>query len=249
MLNAMSSKSILTTPTEPINKMESTKLYFEAGASEFDDDIHFLAPHYKQMLDALVVGLPFAKSLPIRVVDIGCGTGNVAQRVKESYPDAVITCVDISESMLRTSRSKLSHYSDIDYQLADIQNYEFEATYDVVVSSLALHHLASDEDKVGFYEKVHNALDLGGFFYNADIVLGSSLCLQEKYIRKWREYMHQQGIDKETERRWLGQHYNDDFPSILLNQLSWLQRLSFTEVDVLWKYYNFAVYGGRRPFS
>jgi tRNA (cmo5U34)-methyltransferase len=32
-----------------------------------------------------------------------------------------------------------------------------------------------------------------------------------------------------------------------MNQLVWLQDMGFSEVDVIWKYYNFSVYGGRKP--
>ncbi len=32
-----------------------------------------------------------------------------------------------------------------------------------------------------------------------------------------------------------------------MDQLAWLAEIGFTDVDVVWKYYNFAVYGGRKP--
>jgi tRNA (cmo5U34)-methyltransferase len=31
-----------------------------------------------------------------------------------------------------------------------------------------------------------------------------------------------------------------------MEQLTWLAESGFTDIDVLWKYYNFAVYGGRK---
>jgi tRNA (cmo5U34)-methyltransferase len=31
-----------------------------------------------------------------------------------------------------------------------------------------------------------------------------------------------------------------------MNQITWLTNLGFLEVDIIWKYYNFAVYGGRK---
>jgi tRNA (cmo5U34)-methyltransferase len=32
-----------------------------------------------------------------------------------------------------------------------------------------------------------------------------------------------------------------------MDQLAWLKDLGFSEIDVIWKYYNFAVNGGRKP--
>jgi tRNA (cmo5U34)-methyltransferase len=31
-----------------------------------------------------------------------------------------------------------------------------------------------------------------------------------------------------------------------MDQLAWLAEIGFSEVDVVWKYFNFAVYGGRK---
>lgn len=36
----------------------------------------------------------------------------------------------------------------------------------------------------------------------------------------------------------------EDRPAKLIEQLNWLAEIGFTDVDVIWKYYNFAVYGG-----
>lgn len=59
--------------------MEEVKRHFEAEAQDFDGIILALILDYGQMLDALVAGLPFEKTKPIRAVDLGCGTGTVAR--------------------------------------------------------------------------------------------------------------------------------------------------------------------------
>jgi tRNA (cmo5U34)-methyltransferase len=53
--------------------------------------------------------------------------------------------------------------------------------YGVVVSSLALHHLVTDDDKQQCYSWIHGSLAPGGRFYNADVVLASSDDLHEVY--------------------------------------------------------------------
>ena len=132
------------------------------------------------------------------------------------------------------------------YQLENFEDYEFDSAYDIAVSSLALHHLVSEDDKIKFYKKIYSCLKSGGVFYNADVILGSSSHLQKRYMEKWREYMRLQVSEEEIEQKWIPLHYDEDHPSKLINQLDWLQDIGFTEVDVVWKYYNFAVYGGRK---
>lgn len=58
--------------------------------------------------------------------------------------------------------------------MGEFTDYKFDDTYDVVVSSLALHHLVTDEDKIDFYRKIHESLSPDGVFFNADVILGSS---------------------------------------------------------------------------
>lgn len=43
-------------------------------------------------------------------------------------------------------------------------------------------HLTTDEDKIVFYKKIYKVLNLGGVFYNADVVLGSSKYLQDIFM-------------------------------------------------------------------
>ena len=39
-------------------------------------------------------------------------------------------------------------------------------------------------------------------------------------------------------------YYEEDKPSKLVDQLTWLSEIGFVDVDVIWKYYKLAVYGG-----
>jgi tRNA (cmo5U34)-methyltransferase len=228
--------------------VENVKQHFEAEAQEFDVTIRHLIPYYEQMIDALVTALPFSQTQSFRVVDLGCGTGTIARRIQDMYPKAQITCVDIAQKMLKIAELKLGT-SNICYQLANFEDYEFNATFDVAISSLALHHLVNDEDKTKFYKKIYNCLNPSGVFYNADVVLGSSPHLQELYMSKWQEYMRLNVSVEEIEQKWMPQHYDEDHPAKLMSQLVWLQEMGFAEVDVIWKYYNFAVYGGCKPAS
>ena len=82
-------------------------------------------------------------------MDLGCGTGNVSLAVKERFPRSKLTCVDLAENMIEMARTKLFKYSDIEYQIGNFSTLNFSNNYDVIISSLALHHLKSDEEKKG----------------------------------------------------------------------------------------------------
>jgi tRNA (cmo5U34)-methyltransferase len=224
--------------------MDDVKQHFEQEAREYDGIILKLIPHYPQMLDALVSAIPFDASKPIRVIDLGCGTGTISQRMLAAYPNARVTCLDLAENMVAIARAKLGQR--VRCLVGDFNAFAFDAQYDAIVSSLALHHLATDADKLGFYRQIYDALAPGGVFFNADVVLGSSGALQATYMRKWRAFMQQNVSDEEIAHTWLPKYYAEDRPAKLTNHLAWLAEVGFADVDVVWKHYNYAVYGGTR---
>jgi tRNA (cmo5U34)-methyltransferase len=226
--------------------MDRVKKHFEEEAKEFDSIILKLIPYYQEMVDALVSAIPFGKSSVIKVVDLGCGTGTISKRVKSVFSKAEITCLDVAENMIEMARNKLSGQSNIKYQLGDFNHFHFGEQYDVAISSLSLHHLVRDEDKRTFYRKIYKALTPGGIFYNADNVIASNDYLQDIYMNKWKQFMRKKISEEEIENNWIPRYYVEDRPAKLVDQLIWLKEIGFTDVDVIWKYYNFAVYGGRK---
>ncbi|MDR2963752.1 MAG: class I SAM-dependent methyltransferase [Bacteroidales bacterium] len=225
-----------------MSRIESIKNHFEAEAREFDATILKLIPHYEEMIAALVAALPFGKNEAFSVIDLGCGTGTLAQKVKRAFPNARITCVDIAENMIAIAKLKIG--DDNRFIVSDFYNFDFPERYDAIISSLALHHLANDDDKQMFYRKIYNALAERGVFYNADVVLASTPYMQDLYMAKWREFMAKSVSPEEMERKWIASYHAEDRPASLENHLKCLREIGFANIDVVWKYYNFCVYGG-----
>lgn len=228
--------------------MENTgkiRAHFEEEAYEFDQIILKLIPHYENMIQALVNALPFDRELNVSVIDLGCGTGTVSLSIKKAFPNARITCLDIASNMIEMAKIKLKDDTNCSFIVGDFASYVFDKKYDVIVSSLALHHLETD-GKRSFYAKIYEALEPKGVFCNADVVLGSNDDLQQRYMEQWKEFMSRNVSLEEINNKWIPKYYEEDRPSKLMNQLVWLREIGFSEVDVPWKYYNFAVYGGRK---
>ncbi len=225
-----------------MDRIEHIKNHFDEEAEGFDKTILKLIPYYTEMIDALVLSIPFNQNEPISVIDLGCGTGTVARKIKDAFPKSKISCLDIAENMINLAREKLGE--NVNCYISDFYKFEFDKKYDVIVSSLALHHLENDEDKKMFCRKIYNALSDNGVFYNADVVLGSNDRLQELYLAKWKAFMNKTVSLDEIESRWMVNYRTEDRPTCLMNHINWLKDIGFEDVDVVWKYYNFAVYGG-----
>ena len=224
--------------------MDIVKEHFESEAKEFDDIIIKLIPFYKQMIGALVDSIPFDSHSEIRIIDLGCGTGTIARKISDRFPNSKIVCLDIASNMIDIAKHKLSGHKNTEFIVGDFSQIDFKEKFDVVVSSLALHHLETDSDKKEFYTRIFETLNETGVFYNADVLLASSDYQQKVNLARWKEYMNKSVSMDEIENRWIPTYEKEDRPAKLVDQLKWLEIIGFTSVDVTWKYYNFGVYGG-----
>jgi tRNA (cmo5U34)-methyltransferase len=224
--------------------LKNVKEHFDEEAKEFDKTILKLIPHYKEMIDSMISAIPYDSSDSFSVLDLGCGTGNVSLAVKQKYTYASVSCIDIAENMIEMAKIKLENYDDIKYYTGDFSKFKFEGKYDVIVSSLALHHIITDEEKKNFYCKIYDLLNPGGFFINSDCVLGSNEKLTDLYTEKWVEFMLESVTEGEVEEKWLPQSKAEDFPAAMMDHISWLEETGFKRMDIIWKYYGWAVYCG-----
>ena len=96
---------------------------------------------------------------PINILDIGCGTGHLSDMLFKLYPDANITCLDISYNMLVESNRK---NSNLNYILSDAENMPFKNNkFDLIISSFTLHWCVEIE-KIFF--DIHRFLKDEGLF-------------------------------------------------------------------------------------
>ena len=222
------------------------KQRFDNDASHFDTLIVKVVPFYNEMIKALVGAIPHEENAAISVIDLGCGTGEVALRVKKRFPQAQIHCLDAAEKMLHIAKDRLEPYSPITFELGDFTHYQFRQHYDVILSSLALHHLQSDDEQLAFWQRAYDCLSPGGCIFNADVIWGASYYLQSLNIEMWKQFMRRTISDPEIENRWLPQYSTEDRPVQLIKQLKWLDEVGLSDIDVIWKYYGAAVYGGTK---
>ena len=108
------------------------------------------------------------------VLDVGCGTGEVALAIAARVPGAKVVGIDASPEMIARARAKAAKSaSRVEFQVAAIESLPFaDDSFDVVTSSLMLHHLPVDLKRAGLAE-VRRVLKPGGRFVAADFATDS----------------------------------------------------------------------------
>ncbi|WP_232726063.1 class I SAM-dependent methyltransferase [Bacillus sp. FJAT-42315] len=215
---------------------------FNEHAATYDEQRKKLIPCFDDFYSIPISLIESDKTQPT-VLDIGAGTGLISAYLKEKFPEAQLTLIDLSEKMLEVAKQRFQD-EEIDYVTADYTTYKFEQTFDIIISSLSIHHL-SDEEKRKLYQNVYTWLNPGGIFINADQVLGHTPSIDSMYKQDWWEKISASGLtpkqlDEARERTKL------DRMSTLQQQLDWLTESGFRDVDCVYKYFNFVVLVGKK---
>ena len=225
--------------------MDIVKHHFETEAMVFDTGVVKTVPRYGEMIQTVVNMIPFPKDSAISIMDVGTGTGNLAYLLKSAFSNSKLVCLDLAENMLDEARKKLKRFSGVEYVLADASAYKFDRKYDVIASSLTLHHLDNDRLKHDFHNKAFKALNGGGMFINADLVIAPEEKMQDVNMSVWQSFILKSSTPEYVEDRHR-RYLSEDRPAVLLSELNSLKKAGFKYVDIFWKYYNFAVYGGKK---
>jgi len=120
-----------------------------------------------RVYDTLVAQAEIAAGL--RVLEIGCGTGNVTTRVKRAEPGADVVGTDPDPLALARAQRKARGMTGIRFERAYAQELPFaDGEFDRVLSSMMLHHLDYDM-KAGAAAEIHRVLRPGGALHIVDI--------------------------------------------------------------------------------
>jgi SAM-dependent methyltransferase len=101
--------------------------------------------HNLLAVTASIAGKPLAVSLAgKRVLDAGCGTGELLRRLETAAPHAELRGIDISERAVAFARTKTR--AEIDTGSVDTLPYP-DASFDLVTSADVLYHRLVDQER------------------------------------------------------------------------------------------------------
>jgi tRNA (cmo5U34)-methyltransferase len=187
-----------------------------------------------------------------RILDLGCGSGDVTAGILRYRPHAYALLVDISEEMIRLSRDRFQKDPDIRILRHNLNEELLDATperqFDAVVSCLALHHTAF-EKRVGLYRSIWEVLKPGGLFINGDQFKSESPVIDQWEFDSWIEgtvsRMRDQGTPQtfdEVKNTQLGIcRTMEDKPGTVWEMQNDMREAGFSTVDCVWKLQNFAI--------
>ena len=148
---------------------------FDRAAACYDSAAAFQVEIAAQLVARALPSYP-----PRSILDIGCGTGLVAQAAQRRWPAARLTALDAAPAMLRQAQARLPGLQALTGDAAQI---ELGERFDLIVSSMMLHWLP---DPVAALRRWQGWLQPGGTLQVALLVAGS--------FAEWRQLCAEQAL-------------------------------------------------------
>lgn len=155
-----------------------------------------------------------------RILDLGCGTGETARRLLDVHRHAELHGIDGSDEMVEAANQSLAG-RPAHFRTGQLEHLLPAGGYDLIASALAVHHLTAADKRV-LFDRVAQALNLGGRFVLADVVVPD---------------------DPSDARIELSEY---DRPSPIPDQLDWLQATGL-QPHLCWNDADLAVIAADRP--
>jgi tRNA (cmo5U34)-methyltransferase len=210
---------------------------FNRTAAYYDEWIRRAVPAYDALFTVALELIPFSPDTAVEVLDLGAGTGLFSRQVLERCPNGRFVLWDVAERMLDTARERFRAYPEqFRYVADDYRNLPETGSFDLVISSLSIHHLADDE-KRALFRRVFQVLREPGMFLNIDLIKGPSPYLEEIYCADWYEKMRRAGAPEEEIRAGIERRNAYDRDALMEDQLRWLAEAGFGDVDCVYRNY------------
>jgi len=218
---------------------------FNQVAPDYDAWVRQALPAYDELFAVALELIQFPPHHRIQFADLGAGTGLFSARVLKAFPNSVATLYDAAPDMLAVARDRFKEerhrVSFVERRLESITELP---PYDIVISSLAIHHLEHPQ-KQALFACVYSALAPGGQFINVDQVRGHPP-FGDLYWSTWLSRVRQAGAPAARIQSSVQRRLEFDRDASLEEQLAWMQAAGFAS-DCIYKHYFVAVMLGLKP--
>lgn len=219
---------------------------FDQSVEYYDNWMKLALPSYDEIFSIALELIPFDETEAIQVLDLGAGTGLFSEHVFAKYPRAEFVLYDLAPKMLAMARERFRQYAkQFEYVEIDYRDFQSTKKYNLVISSLSIHHLTNGEKKK-LFGQVYRSLKDGGVFINVDQIKGPTQDMQNFYWTNWLKQVRAKGALENQIQASIDRRTKYDKDALLVDQLHWLSDAGFVNVDCIYKNYFIGVFFAKK---
>lgn len=172
----------------------SVRSHLQLEIEEYDATIRRWIPGYETMIRTAAEAV--ASIRPERVVDLGAGTGALAEAILEDERVGRVELLDIDPEMLDRAKGRVARFGPRAVPVLRSFDAPLEGC-DAFSASLSLHHIPTMEAKRHLYARLFEALPSGGLFANADATMPADGPERAALFDAWADHQVANGIERD----------------------------------------------------
>ena len=218
----------------------SVSSHLAVDPNDYDAHIRKLIPLYDELIPEVARALAHAARPVKRIVDLGVGTGALAEACLTAWPSSRLWGIDADAAMMLVARARLAkRMARVTLLEGNFLDAPIPAC-DAIVASYAFHHIRTFRLKQEFYARCFAALAPGGILVNGDCAPASTSQGFAQDLEVWFTHLERTFGDREGAKRVYESWGDEDVYVPLAIELALLERAGF-QTDVPWRKSPFAV--------
>lgn len=203
------------------------------SAESYDRNILNTIPYYDEVYDQIsdIVSVCFLDEA-VSWLDVGCGTGKMAETAFEQCSVKKMICIDNSSAMLEEARQKIN-FSNVEFLKLPVEEINYNLQFDVVTSILVNHYMIYEE-RVAAVRNCYNALKERGIFITFENFAPSDETMKKLYLKRWERYQSSRGKSIKECKRHLSRYNTEYFPIKIQEQIKILRECGFISIEIFW---------------
>ncbi len=243
-MSVHSSKSS-PSPASATRASDASVAFFNEVVSEYDSLIQRHVPRYAELFWSMFHYLP-KNWAPKHILELGCGTGNLTLLLRRHFPDTDITAVDMAPAMCEATVEKVGPHRLKTVESSFTQLKQPAGSADLIMSSLALHHLMPDEHET-MIRQAFEWLEPGGYLVIGDGIRSQSPRLFEADCALWDQLSLEHGVTPDELTQLVAHREAHDHYATVEGMLGWMRQAGFEHPEMVWRYSVWGTFIAQRP--
>ncbi len=201
-------------------------------AEEYDTQIKQVLPYYEDFFHQAVDIVSVLGKEKLFWLDVGCGTGKMAETAMRNLNiDRFVFC-DNSLEMLEAVRRKFP-LPKAEFLLKPAQELTYANEFDVI-TAIQVNHYLQQKERIAAIKNYYRALKNGGIFISFDNFAPLSPQGKEILLKRWKKYQINSGRSPQESQTHIDRYGTAYFPITIPEHLEILHQCGFKTAEVIW---------------
>ena len=201
-------------------------------AFEYNDKVEKTVPYYNEFFKQIIDIVDVLEFKDIDWLDIGCGTGKMAEAAYNYFNINEFAFCDVSEEMLNITRERFKNKNNR-FFLMSAEEIEFCDKYDIV-TSIMVNHYFNKTVRERVILNCYKALKKGGVLFSFENFAPNTGFGKSMQLKRWKKYQINNGKSENEAESHINRYRANYYPITISSQLDILKKCGFNKYETIW---------------